>query len=824
MKTKDNPGTLSEVHGASENVLTDASDSTKKTDFGQVSPTNSGHPEHLDDNANGEDIDAQTFIDVMYADIDPANEVVCVSKGFPTNDDGKPGMGFWNLADDNPVFTRWKPEKQKVAYYVCVSSVNGEKNAKGTALLRKTANVVKYHFLMLDDLGSGEGSKATPPPVEPTCKIETSEDNFQWMFALVPGDDFKRYEALVQYCHEQGWGDPGASGCFRICRIPGSTNIKKGRKNFKSRVTDWHPDRYWTLDELALALGCTDLDERAKAAKGNKRTPSKTAQALSALTGSIDPLEDWLIEQGLVVADNGGDFVDIKCPWHEEHTTGGDTAGYSPLGRGDGDWVQTRAFRCLHDHCRGRGFKALMKTLAEDGAPRVSGVDPLPWLQDRFVYIGKGKQVADLYQRPLGGTWLFDIEEWANLHKMKVLVPGRDQPVEVKTAFLEHKKTHKTIRTQYLPVKADEDMAIFVQNDQELVNTYVPPNHPHTSKDPDVFLDHVDFLLPDDTERDLFLDWLAHKIQNPDVRSYAIVMIAEDGYGVGRSWLRAMLTRVLQGKVETATLPQLIGKGTSAEKNYNDWAAECQFLVVEEAKDNMSKDDFYRGYESFKKNVDTRVTPVRVNPKYGRTRDDFMFFNALIFSNHSDALAIPSNDRRCCVLTNPSVMASFKYYDRLQGALSSGEAARVYWYLMERDISNYDHVYPIDTEGKRRMTEQNVLPSVAIKDHILDACAGDIFTKKMLKSRIITAAHALDYESIARTPGRVLRTLWGKMGNWRDEKNGARYTIGGDNVEVRAIRNLGKWKEIDARRDRDLIEAEILKNDITGGAGPRLSK
>jgi|GEM_PF-3416624 hypothetical protein len=69
-----------------------------------------------------------------------------------------------------------------------------------------------------------------------------------------------------------------------------------------------------------------------------------------------------------------------------------------------------------------------------------------------------------------------------------------------------------------------------------------------------------------------------------------------------------------------------------------------------------------------------------------------MFFNALIFSNHSDALAIPDNDRRICVLTNPSVMADADYYERLEASLTDAEARKIYWYLMERDLSQFDHV------------------------------------------------------------------------------------------------------------------------------------
>ena len=768
------------------------------------------------------EVDAGEFLDTIFGDITD-DEVVCVTKANEV--DGK--MLFWNLPDDDKVFNKWEPSRQIQSWYFAVSSVSGERNAKGTALRRRATDVMKYYVLVLDDIGT----KATPPPLDPTYKMTTSLDdegnpNEQWGFALAPGEDFKAYEALVEYCHEQGWGDEGAGGCYRVMRVPGSANIKKGRNNFRSVITEWRPDRVWTLKELALALGCDDLAARARAQKG-KSVSGLSNQNVLLLPNiqSIDPLHVWLGNNNHIVNDDGkSDFIDIVCPWADKHTTGSNTAGYSPLGRGNSDWVMSRGFKCLHAHCKGKGFSDAMKEFANQGAPRVSGVDPLPWLQHRFVYIGQGKQVADLVQRPDGGTWVWEFEDWGNMHKGRVMVPGRDTPIEMKTAYLEHKRTRKVTGTHYWPVKVEDDEAIFTIKGQEFINVYVPPNHPHTSVDPDIFLDHVDFLLPSDAERDIFLDWLAYKLQNPDKRSYAVLMIAEDGYGVGRSWLKAMLTKVLQDStlVQTATLAQLIGKGTSAEQNYNSWAARCQFLVVEEAKDNLSKEDFYNGYETFKQNVDNRIGEIRVNNKYGRIVDDFMWFNTLIFSNHSDALAIPVNDRRICVLTNPAIMADVAYYDRLEGSLNEEEAARVYWYLMERDLSGYDQVYPPATPGKVLMTEQNVMPSEAIRDHILEACEGDIFTKKMLKSRVISAAHALDYDGISNAPGGIIRTLWGKMGKLRDDPRGARYYFGGGQVEVRAMRNKEKWLVADKDRLKDFFEEEILKNDKTGGKGLKI--
>ena len=74
--------------------------------------------------------------------------------------------------------------------------------------------------------------------------------------------------------------------------------------------------------------------------------------------------------------------------------------------------------------------------------------------------------------------------------------------------------------------------------------------------------------------------------------------------------------------VGKTSLSALIGRGTQADANYNDWMVGTRMLIIDEAKDTMTRDDFYKGYDTFKQNVDLRPTPVRINEKYGKTRDD----------------------------------------------------------------------------------------------------------------------------------------------------------------------------------------------------------
>ena len=66
-----------------------------------------------------------------------------------------------------------------------------------------------------------------------------------------------------------------------------------------------------------------------------------------------------------------------------------------------------------------------------------------------------------------------------------------------------------------------------------------------------------------------------------------------------------------------------------------------------------------------------------MNPKYGKTREDRLFFNLLIFSNHADAMVLPEDDRRVCVLENPAKKQTQEYYDRLEQSLDGAEPAQV---------------------------------------------------------------------------------------------------------------------------------------------------
>jgi len=120
------------------------------------------------------------------------------------------------------------------------------------------------------------------------------------------------------------------------------------------------------------------------------------------------------------------------------------------------------------------------------------------------------------------------------------------------------------------------------------------------------------------------------------------------------------------------------------------------------------------------------------------------------------------------------------------------------------------------TPAKRMMTDQHKSPSDEIRAFILEYFVGDLVTKDMLKSAVIMAASKLDYPQFMSAPGSITRILWGRLGPLRDAPHGARYSVEGEQVEVRAIRNKKKWIAVDSARETETILNELALNQPSG--------
>ena len=199
------------------------------------------------------------------------------------------------------------------------------------------------------------GTKASPPPVDPSYILETSPDNFQYGYLIDPlyvgegGTGAQWVDGLLLALAKRGWNDAGCRGAARVVKVPGAVH----KSGFITRVTRWAPHDVWDADELRRAFGIEAHEMNVRRTRARLRT--------ELARGDIkDPVLDWLIAKGLVVQVNDRGFAELaECPWAHEHSKTADGAGYSPL-----DYGQVgRSFRCLHESCAHRTFRDFMDRL-----------------------------------------------------------------------------------------------------------------------------------------------------------------------------------------------------------------------------------------------------------------------------------------------------------------------------------------------------------------------------------------------------------------------------------------------------------------------------
>ena len=291
------------------------------------------------------------------------------------------------------------------AWYVCVSSVKAVPTNK--MLRRRAVDCLYAWVLILDDIGTiVPFDKA--PDIPPSVILESSKDNYQWLYLLEPWD-LTTPESLDYFedCHRAivnaGYGDTGGpGGVTKVFRVPGSINTKEGKNNWVTRVTGWHPELIYDLPDIMTAL---KLKPETKAVRG--------VQA-AAPAGLIDPVATWLESRDLLGEEDDA-FFTIRCPWAGDHTDDQISAGYSPLGHGLHPLY--RVFNCFHAHCANRGAEHFLAWITEQGGPRarVSGVSEVEVEQlNDFVEALSPLERSELLRHslpPVRKSDLFDTEK-----------------------------------------------------------------------------------------------------------------------------------------------------------------------------------------------------------------------------------------------------------------------------------------------------------------------------------------------------------------------------------------------------------------------------
>ena len=296
----------------------------------------------------------RSFVSAMRANVpDDARIMLCQFRGDP-GDDVKGKWRAYVLNDTEMI-------DEFANVYLCVSAMR--RNGRGEFRRRKE-NFAGGLLLMIDDIGTGAGSKFPRnliDPLPPSAMIETSPDNFQAVYLfdeLIT--DMAKFEALIRgFIERQFLGrDTGMAGVNRVFRPPAGINGKPKHHRHRVNLAEWAPERRYSLQDVAKAYGLN-------LSPGPRRLRRVEREGTPERMRHFVEVRAELRAAGMLKGQDSdlGGWQDVRCPWTHEHTGGLDNGAAIAEPSAENDWFG--GFRCHHGACEKRGWRDLTEWLAE---------------------------------------------------------------------------------------------------------------------------------------------------------------------------------------------------------------------------------------------------------------------------------------------------------------------------------------------------------------------------------------------------------------------------------------------------------------------------
>jgi Family of unknown function (DUF5906) len=245
-----------------------------------------------------------------------------------------------------------------------------------------------------------------------------------------------------------------------------------------------------------------------------------------------------------------------------------------------------------------------------------------------------------------------------------------------------------------------------------------------------VFTTHLGYLIPDVTERNNVVRWIAQRFQKPEVLpSWHLLLVAENAHGTGRNWLARFLKGAMSSYVQEALPLRRILDG-----NFNAEVESAIIGIVDEIREGGN--EYWKHAEALKSFLSekTRV----INKKYRAPYEVQNYLGVMMFSNHIDALPIDNADRRIYVARCTEEARDSAYFDYIYDAIKDPATIRALYELMLRtDLKGFsvEGRAPM-TAAKQRMIEESRSDEEGELRAIIKEWPSDIIRSATLRQKL----------------------------------------------------------------------------------------
>jgi hypothetical protein len=581
------------------------------------------------------------------------------------------------------------------------------------------ANCERVGFLVLDDVGT----KSKLPPIEPTWKIETSPDNYQWgyTFALDDHPTVDEFTAAIKAIAEAGYTDPGATNAVRNFRLPDSVNLKPGRDNFAARLTEFHPTREFSLAQICEALAVTPAP-----IENARFTPIRVAD------DGQDDVVIWLSSNSLVLSrPNPEGWMGVVCPNSAEHTDGNPEGRYNP---------SMRAYCCLHSHCLELDSHTFLEWVADQGGPQhapglrdellasmmtgaLSRLQPTEAFPDRateiikeverkqlgrvekaewftrFAYVQDDDAYFDMQERNevsrISFNALFRHIDCKSVHNLK-------RRVEASVSYDENRQDNGAPALNGITYAAGEGVLVS-RGGRVFGNRWRDLRPPVASGDVTPWISHCVRLVPDQAEREHILNVMAFKLQYPKAKiNHAILHGGHQGSGKDTMWA-PFFWGIRGDSKENVKL--MSAQQLNSQFQYQ---LETEVLVLNELREPDARERRALA-NALKPIIAAPPDLISINRKGLKPYEMLNRIFVMAFSNDQVSITLDSDDRRWFCVWSTAPKMSEAESARLWAWYNAGGLSACAAWLYARDVSAFNpSAAPMLTDYKRSMIEQGM--------------------------------------------------------------------------------------------------------------------
>lgn len=323
-------------------------------------------------------------------------------------------------------------------------------------------------------------------------------------------------------------------------------------------------------------------------------------------------------------------------------------------------------------------FDAIEPTPSAEELASRADANPLTAMFRRSVWVQSLKRVCDINTGEL-----FDREQF-NVKNNHIGDPSSLKECAWATLMRDHKRLQRVVAVTYRPGEA----LFYDESLPDLVGICInrwrdpAPNLPSSVTDEDArkWLDHVAFVIPDERERGLVLDWLAWVIQKPAEKPNWCVVIGSTAEGIGKD----LMMRPVRLALGDANVREIGPEDLVSD--YTDYLVNTRLVIVEE----MQLTERKAMQNKLKPLIAAPPETLRIREKYVPHYSIPNIIALAMFTNMDNALALSRLDRRNFVVWNDGPPRTADYYKELVAWYESGGTAIAARWLQLRDVSHFD--------------------------------------------------------------------------------------------------------------------------------------